>query len=49
MTEIQIEALIKYVMAEADKCYRDDFPIPFIEDWIREYFKSIRELSGNSG
>lgn len=32
------EELIKYVMAEANKCYADDFPIPSIEDWIREFF-----------
>lgn len=32
------EELIKYVMAEADKCYADDFPIREIEYWIREFF-----------
>lgn len=32
------EELIKYVMAEADKCYSDDFPICKIEEWIREFF-----------
>jgi hypothetical protein len=32
------EELIKHVMEEADKCYQDDFPIPKIEFWIREFF-----------
>lgn len=36
------EELIKYVMAEADKCYADDFPINNIEYWIREFFDSYQ-------
>lgn len=36
------EELIKYVMAEADKCYADDFPIIHIEYWIREFFDSYQ-------
>lgn len=36
------EELIKYVMAEADKCYADDFPIHEIENWIREFFNSYQ-------
>jgi hypothetical protein len=32
------EELIKFVMEKADKCYSDDFPIPCIEEWIREFF-----------
>ena len=36
------EELIKYVMAEADKCYADDFPIMNIENWIRDFFESYQ-------
>lgn len=32
------EELIRYVMAKADECYSDDFPIQNIETWIREFF-----------
>jgi hypothetical protein len=31
------EELIKYVMERADRAFQDDFPIPHIEDWIREF------------
>jgi hypothetical protein len=36
------EELIKYVMAQANKCYADDFPIIKIENWIREFFESYQ-------
>lgn len=36
------EELIKYVMEKADKQYSDDFPIPCIEDWIREFFDQFQ-------
>lgn len=36
------EELIQYVMAEADKCYADDFPIKNIEYWIREFFNQYQ-------
>jgi len=39
------EDLIKYVMEKANKCYMDDFPIPEIETWIREFFdKNVKEF-----
>jgi hypothetical protein len=38
MKENVKEKLIEYVMEKADKCYRDDFPIESIEEWIREFF-----------
>ncbi len=36
------EELIKYVMEKANNCYGDDFPIPSIEDWIREFFENYQ-------
>jgi hypothetical protein len=35
------EELIKYVMAQADKEYSDDFPIANIAIWINEFFDKI--------
>ncbi len=36
-TSVDVEGLIKHVMEQANRCFRDDFPVESIEVWIREF------------